>query len=240
VVAEPFRQWVLEDAFASGRPAWEDDGALITSRVHDWELYKLRMLNAAHSCMAYLCALADITFVDEAMATPSVRGFVEDLLLLEAVPTLTEIPGHPREDYAASVVERFDNTGVRDQIARLCVDGSAKFPTFLIPTIVSQLQGGGPIGRGATALAGWARYLGVVDPSEQSFDATGDLARRHGAAAMADPVAFLDYAEVFPAEVRDSARFRAAFSRAYRRLASDGPLAAMTAAGSDAYAGPAR
>jgi mannitol 2-dehydrogenase len=238
VVAEPFRQWVLEDAFAAGRPAWEDDGALFTDRVHDWELYKLRMLNAAHSSMAYLCALAGIAFVDEAMATPPVREFVEDLLRLEAAPTLTEIPGHPREDYVASVVERFDNTGVRDQIARLCLDGSAKFPTFLVPTIVSQLRGGGPIGRGATALAGWARYLGVVDPAEQSFDAGGDLARRHAAAALADPVAFLRYGEVFPSEVRDSARFRAAFGDAYRCLESDGPLAAMTAAGSGAHAGP--
>ena len=31
---------------------------LFTDRVHDWELYKLRMLNATHSCMAYLMAIA--------------------------------------------------------------------------------------------------------------------------------------------------------------------------------------
>jgi mannitol 2-dehydrogenase len=239
VVAEPFRQWVIEDAFAAGRPAWEDDGALFTDRVHDWELYKLRMLNAGHSSMAYLCALEEIVFVDEAMATPAVRAFVEDLLLREAVPTLTEIPGYPREDYVASVLERFHNTGVRDQIARLCIDGSAKFPTFLLPTIAAQLERGGPIDRGATALAGWARYLGVVDPSAQSFDASGDLARRHGGAALNDPVAFLDYAEVFGPELRDSERFRAAFGAAYERIVQNGPLAAMVAAGGELRTGKA-
>lgn len=231
VVAEPFRQWVLEDDFAAGRPAWEQDGALFTDRVHDWELYKLRLLNAGHSCMAYLSALAGITFVDEAMSVPAVRAFLEELLYVESLPTLTEIPGHPREAYVASVLERFENTGVRDQIARLCIDGSAKFPTFLIPTIVSQLERGGPIDRSATALAGWARYLGTLDPAEQAFDHSGDAARAHAAKATADPRAFLAYAEVFPPALRDSARFAAAFADAYRRIAEDGAIGALTAPG---------
>src|SRR5919197_4323963 len=105
VVAEPFRQWVMEDDFAGGRPAWDAVGALFTDRIHDWELYKLRLLNAGHSCIAYLSALAGIAFVHEAMATPVIRTFLEDVLYREAVPTLIEIPGHPREDYADSVLE---------------------------------------------------------------------------------------------------------------------------------------
>ena len=227
VVAEPFRQWVVEDEFAGGRPAFEDVGALFTDRVHDWELYKLRLLNAGHSSMAYLSALAGITFVHEAMAVPAVSAFLESLLQREAVPTLVAIPGHPREDYVATVLERFANSGVRDQVARLCIDGSAKFPTFLIPTIAAQLERGGPIERAATALAGWARYLGVVDPANQAFDASGDAARRHAASALDDPVAFLEYDAVFPPALRTSERFRDAFAEAYRRIAEDGPVAAM-------------
>ena len=229
VVAEPFRQWVVEDEFAAGRPAFEDVGALFTDRVHDWELYKLRLLNAGHSSMAYLSALAGITFVHEAMAVPAVTHFLEDLLQREAVPTLTAIPGHPPEDYAATVLERFANSGVRDQIARLCLDGSAKFPTFLIPTIAAQLERDGPIERATTALAGWARYLGVVDPAEQAFDASGDDARRHAAGALDDPLAFLEYDAVFPPALAKSARFREAFAAAYGRIADAGPLAAMEA-----------
>jgi mannitol 2-dehydrogenase len=143
VVAEPFRQWVMEDDFAGGRPAWEDVGALFTDRIHDWELYKLRFLNAGHSSIAYLSALAGITFVHGAMATPAVRTFLEDLLHLEAMPTLVEIPGHPREHYVATVLERFANPGVHDQIARICIDGTAKFPDFLIPTIVPRRRRAG-------------------------------------------------------------------------------------------------
>ena len=227
VVAEPFRQWVIEDNFVAGRPRWEDVGVLFTDNVHAWELYKLRMLNAGHSAMAYLCALAGITFVDEAMATPQVSEYLHRLLHTEALPTLDEIPGHPREDYIAVVLERFANTGVRDQIARLCVDGTAKYPTFLIPTIVGQLLLGGPIGCAALALAGWARYLATTPLHLQSFDASGDLPRGYALAALTDPVSFLDFEDVFPAELRDSERFRTAFVRAWRSLEESGPLTAM-------------
>jgi mannitol 2-dehydrogenase len=230
VVAEPFRQWVMEDDFAAGRPAWEDAGALFTDRIDDWEQYKLRMLNAGHSCIAYLSALAGITFVHEAMAVPAIRAFVEGLLHREAIPTLVEIPGHPREEYAESVFERFANVGIRDQIARVCLDGSAKFPAFLIPTIARQLETGGPIERAATALAGWARYLGVLPVEQQAFDANGEVARRYAAEAIANPVAFLAYDAVFPGSVRSSARFRSAFADAYRKVAEAGPIAAMEAA----------
>jgi mannitol 2-dehydrogenase len=127
------------------------------------------------------------------------------------------------------VLERFANVGVQDQIARLCIDGSAKFPTFLIPTIEWQLERDGPIGRAATALAGWARYLAVVDPEEQAFDASGDAARRYAAEAAADPVAFLSYEAVFPPAVRSSERFRSAFAAGYERIAAEGPIAATEA-----------
>jgi mannitol 2-dehydrogenase len=230
VVSEPFRQWVMEDDFAGGRPQWEDVGAIFSDRIHDWEQYKLRMLNAGHSCIAYLAALAGITYVHEAMEVPALRAFLEGLLDHEAVPTLAEIPGHAPEGYAASVLERFANTGVRDQIARVCIDGSAKFPTFLIPTIERQLEGGGPVERAATALAGWARYLGVVDPEQQAADAGGDVARRYAADAMADPVAFLDYRSVFSEPVRSSPRFRSAFAAGYERIVADGPIGAVSAA----------
>ena len=98
VVAEPFRQWVIEDSFAAGRPRYEDVGALFTDRVHDWELYKLRMLNATHSCMAYLMAIAGVVYVDEAIAIPAVRRYLERFVATEAIPTLTEIPGYPAAD----------------------------------------------------------------------------------------------------------------------------------------------
>jgi mannitol 2-dehydrogenase len=227
VVGEPFRQWVIEDDFIAGRPAWEEVGVLFTDDVHRWELYKLRMLNAGHSCMAYLSALAGVVYVDEAMTMAPITDYLHELLYTEALPTLVEIPGHPREDYIATVLGRFANTGVRDQIARLCIDGTAKFPTFLIPTIERELELGGPIRCTTLALAAWARYLGTVPLEDQSFDTHGDATRPFAVRALDDPAAFLELTSVFPETLRSSERFCEAFVNAYRDLEARGPIDAM-------------
>jgi len=230
VVSEPFRQWVIEDDFADGRPRWEDVGAIFTDDVGDWELYKLRLLNAAHSSMAYLCALAGIVHVDEAMAVPAVARYLDGLLRHEAAPSLTAIDGHPREEYAATVLRRFANPGIQDQIARLCIDGTAKFPTFLVPTIEFHIRRRGPVERAALALAGWARYLGTLPPQQQAADAYAAEARAFASEATTDPARFLDFDRVFTPLLRNDAQFRTAFVGAYRAIADAGAVAAMDAA----------
>jgi mannitol 2-dehydrogenase len=227
VVSEPFRQWVLEDSFAAGRPRFEDVGVLFTDRVHDWELYKLRMLNATHSCMAYLMAIAGVVYVDEAIAVPAVRQYLERFLSTEAIPTLTEIPGHPAADYGRTVLGRFENTGVRDQIARLCIDGTAKFPSFLIPTVERQLELDGPVECAALALAGWARYLATVPAAERANDPHGDRAATFAVRSLEDPRAFLEFDQVFTPRLRESSRFRDAFEDASAALAQHGSLGAI-------------
>ena len=227
VVAEPFRQWVIEDDFAAGRPHYEDVGVLFTARVHDWELYKLRMLNASHSCMAYLMALAGVTHVDEAMAITSQRNYLERFLTDEAIPTLDEIPDHPPAEYASTVLHRFANTGVRDQIARLCIDGTAKFPSFVIPTVEREIDLDGPVECAALALAGWARYLAVTPASERAPDSHGERAAALAIQSLDDPLAFLELGEVFTPALRESRRFRSSFADASRSLAENGPLTAI-------------
>ena len=199
---------MIEDRFAAGRPHYEEVGALFTDRVHDWELYKLRMLNASHSCMAYLAALAGVIYVDEAVALAALRRYLERFLGEEAIPTLAEIPGHPAADYASTVLSRFANSGVRDQIARLCIDGTAKFPSFLIPTIERELELGGPIECGALALAGWARYLAVTPAAERAPDPHGERAIALALGSLDAPLTFLELDEVFSPPLRESERFR--------------------------------
>jgi mannitol 2-dehydrogenase len=227
VVCEAFRQWVIEDRFAADRPPWEDAGVFFTDRVRDWELYKLRMLNASHSCMAYLMALAGIVFVDEAVAIPVVRRYLEQFLETEAIPTLAEVPGHSPAHYAETALARFANTGVRDQIARLCIDGTAKFPSFVIPTVEMQVEGGGEVACAALALAAWARYLAVVPPSERAPDSLGERTVKLAARSLTDPLAFLELDEVFTPPLRANARFRDAFAAAAADLASVGSLGAI-------------
>jgi mannitol 2-dehydrogenase len=125
------------------------------------------------------------------------------------------------------VLARFANTGVRDQIARLCLDGTAKFPSFLIPTVEMQIQLGGPISCAALALAGWARYLGTVPAAVRASDSRGERAAELAGRSIAEPLAFLELDEVFTPALRTSQRFRDTFAAAAAELAELSPLGAM-------------
>lgn len=231
VVTEPFRQWVIEDAFVAGRPPWEDLDITVTSDVEPYELMKLRLLNAGHSTMTYLAALSGIEFVDEAMREPLISRFLSTFLEREAGPVLPAIPGIDVPAYQAKLIERFSNPAIGDQIARLCLDGSAKFPKFLMPTVRNQLSAGGPIALSALALAGWCSYLvGVADDGSaivHALDPDLDNARAHAKESLSDPARFLAYARVFGQDVAGNERFRSAFVDALIGLRSHGVRATL-------------
>ncbi len=226
VVTEPFRQWVVEDAFAGDRPPLEELDVIVTSDVEPYELAKLRLLNAGHSSIAYLAALAGIEHVHSAMADASIRTYLGALLETEAKPVLPEAAGIDPDAYIDSLIERFSNPQIRDQIARLCLDGSVKFPKFLLPTIRAQLAIGGPIALSALALAGWCQYLGGSTMTgsriEPAADPLLDEAVDHAEASRDNPRAFLDFAQVFPPDIAEHPRFVAAFDRQLRRLRTGG------------------
>ena len=227
VVAEPFRQWVVEDDFGGDRLPLESLDIIITDDIDPYELTKLRLLNAGHSCLAYLAALDGYERVDQAMADPVLRRFVERLLHLEAKPMLPAAAGIDLDDYIASLIERFSNPGVGDQISRLCLDGTAKFPKFLLPTISAQLEGDGQVGRAALALAGWCEYLATSE--SPSPDPQLELAVEHARRSIDDPRAFVGLADVF-GELAESTAFVDAFAAALIALRRDGVQSAVHAA----------
>jgi len=201
VVSETFSQWVIEDVFPYGRPSFDDAGALFTSDVGPYETLKLRLLNAGHSTLAYLAALRGIEFVHQVMQDPLFARFLQRFHDDEAGPSLPPVVGIDVEAYKATVRERFANPEVGDQVARICLDGSSKFPKFLIPTIESQLDRGDRIALGALALAGWCQYLIGTDDQggvlklapDPLLESVCDQPR----APVETPAAFLRFGEVF-------------------------------------------
>ena len=200
VVTEPFRQWVIEDAFCGGRPAWETVGVQMTADVHPYEMMKIRLLNASHTAMAYLGLLAGFVYVHEIMADDLFRRFVIDFMDEEVTPVLQDVPGIDLAAYKTSLVERFSNPAVKDQVLRICMDGSSKFPKFILPTVAEQLQRGGPTRRLSLAIAGWCRAMaGTDDQGVQVdvFDPMADVLSARARAAGTDPRGFLAVREVF-------------------------------------------
>lgn len=233
VVTEPFRQWVIEDNFAGDRLPLEELDVIVTDDVEPYEFMKLRLLNAGHSCLAYLAALDGIETVDVAMADPSIRRFLNAFLHQEAKVVLPDVAGIDIDAYIASLIVRFSNAAIGDQISRLCLDGSAKFPKFLMPTVQAQVAADGPVALAALALAGWCQYLGGTDDHGQPITLSADPVLEEAVAAAQQsverPEAFLDFDAVFTEDVRTSPTFVAAFSASLQELRSNGMRSAISA-----------
>jgi fructuronate reductase len=168
LVTEPFRQWVIEDAFPSGRPAWEQVGVELVGDVGAHEQAKLRILNAAHSALAYWGLLAGHRFIWQAVADPVLLRATRELLEREAIPALTAPAGWDLRRYADAVLDRFANRALPYTTAKVAGDGSQKLPVRLIPTVRAALDAGRPAPRCAQVLAAWATAL--AGPHRGRFD----------------------------------------------------------------------
>jgi fructuronate reductase len=173
VLGEPYRQWVLEDSFAADRPRWELDGALFVPDVAPYQLMKLRLLNGAHSALAYLGLAAGCATVAEAMATAWGPDLVRRLGA-EVAPTLPDI-GLDADAYAEGLVDRFSNPSIHHLLRQIGSDGSLKVPERWLGPLRELRAAGRPAPVLETALAGWVaatapgadggqRY-GTTDPS---------------------------------------------------------------------------
>ena len=168
VVTEPFSQWVLEDRFPSGRPPWECAGVELVADVAHHEQAKLRILNAAHSALAYWGLLAGHRFVWQAATDPTLHAATRDLLDAEVIPTLTAPAGWDLRDYADQVMRRFADRGLPYTTAKVAGDGSQKLPARLIPTVRARVSAGARTTRCAQLLAAWAACL--YGPRARTFD----------------------------------------------------------------------
>ena len=161
---EPFRQWVIEDRFVGGaRPGWERVGAQLVADVAPFEHMKLRLLNAAHSALAYLGYLAGHETIAAAVADPALRGFVRGLWREEIIPVVPAPPGVDLHRYADDLLTRFANPAIRHRTWQIAMDGSQKLPQRLLATARERLARGLGIGRLALAIAAWIRYAGGTD-----------------------------------------------------------------------------
>jgi fructuronate reductase len=154
VKTEPFTQWVVEENFPLGRPQWEEHGVTMVADVRPFEEMKLRLLNGAHSGIAYLGLLAGMGTVSEAFADPAIRGFV-DRLWDEAVPTLDLGTAFDLPAYTAALSARFSNAALVHRTAQIAMDGSQKMPQRILATAREQMMKGRPAAHLMLVAAAW-------------------------------------------------------------------------------------
>ena len=173
VVSERFSQWVIEDRFVSGRPAWEEAGAQFVEDVAPYEFMKLRLLNASHLAVAGLGRLMGYVTIDEAMADPLVTRYMTALMERETGPTLPPVPGIDLGAYKATLIERFANPAIKDTVERVNTDAPLN---ILLDPIRDRLGRGAGIELLALALAAWLRRVRGVDERGGPIDVRHPLA----------------------------------------------------------------
>jgi len=227
VTCEPFRQWVLEDHFPTGRPPLEEVGVEFVDDVRPHELMKLRILNGGHASIAYPGALLGHDLVADTMADGDVAAWYRALARREIIPTLGPIAGVDYDAYLETCVDRFSNTAVRDTIPRLCLDGSNRQPKFILPTAADALARDLPVAGLALEVALWCRYCAAGAAGEVVIeDERADILMAAAARSREEPGAFLAIEDVFGALGRD-ARFSDAFADAIAGVWRDGARSAI-------------
>ncbi|MCI3945423.1 D-mannonate oxidoreductase/xylulokinase [Pseudomonas syringae] len=225
VVCEPFVQWVLEDKFVNGRPAWEKVGVQFTDDVTPYEEMKIKLLNGSHLALTYLGFLKGYRFVHETMNDPLFVRYIRDYMDLDVTPQLASVPGIDLEGYKDTLIERFSNQAIADQLERVCSDGSSKFPKFTIPTINRLIVDQGNLERASLVVAAWALYLKGVDENGVTYKIPDPRAEFCQALVADDALMtqrLLQVEEIFGLAIPQSAEFVAAFEQNVNNLRESG------------------
>ncbi len=159
VRCEDFIQWVIEDNFKAGRPAWDKVGAQFTSDVAPYENMKLSLLNGAHSLLCYGAYLEGFRKVDEVMSDNRYKSLVRNFMDLDVTPFVPAPEGINLDVYKDTLIRRFANPAISDQVSRLCADGLARFAVYIVPTLKLMFNKGKDTIRLAFHFANYYKYL---------------------------------------------------------------------------------
>lgn len=174
ISCEPFIQWVIEDRFVAGRPAWETAGVQLVTDVRPWEEMKLRMLNGSHSFLAYLGYLSGFQHISECMQDEAFREAAYQLMMREQAPTLS-ITDVDLQRYAGSLIARFANPALKHKTWQIAMDGSQKLPQRMLAGVRIHLERGSAWPLLALGIAGWMRYVCGVDDAGAPIDVRDPL-----------------------------------------------------------------
>ncbi len=225
VTAESFIQWVIEDDFIAGRPAWERVGVEMVRSVAPYEEAKIRILNASHSAIAWAGTLRGLRYIHEGVRQDDIRRIAHDYVSDDVIPCLSR-PGAPSPvdlpAYRDLVLERFGNAAIRDTNQRVAMDGFSKLPGFIAPTVRERLAAGQGIAAVAMLPALFLAFLQRWHRGQLAdayHDQAMDPAVAHAICEDADPAAALCAQPALWGELAGDARLTEAVRQAGERVA---------------------
>jgi len=230
IACESFRQWVIEDNFPLGRPAWESiKSVTFVKDILPYENMKLRMLNGAHSFLAYLGFLAGYSTIFEAMSNPDFTEAIKKLLHDEVIPVLSSPEGINTHDYADALILRFKNSHIEHLTSQIAIDGSQKIPQRWLHTVKQLLLQDLPFNTLALGIAGWMLYAsgsdkdgGVIDVNDPMVETFKNIDNTYNKDPDKTVKAFLALDAIFDPDIANQSRFFDTVVKAYRQLVQQG------------------
>jgi D-arabinitol 4-dehydrogenase len=224
VMGESFIQWVIEDNFCAGRPAWENVGVEMVTSVAPYEEAKIRLLNATHSCIAWAGTLVGYQYIHEGTHDAAIRKFAFDYATNDVIPVLST-PKNPSPinltAYRDVVLDRFGNPAIRDTNQRVAMDGYSKIPGFIAPTIRERLALDKSIASVAILPALFLAYLQRWHRGQIAYEYQDQAMNADAAHAMcdaADPIAAYCADAVLWGDLANDSRLVAAMRQAFDQV----------------------
>ena len=141
------------------------------------------------------------------------------------------IPGTSVSDYKRTLRHRFLNPTINDQVTRLCSEGSAKIPKWVLPSITELLAQGGSIDLLSLVIGAWIFYLqrGIDERGKalNIIDARAGELRRVAQSCGLDPRPFLGIQSIFGDRLPADARFVGKVESALQTLTQHGTHATI-------------
>lgn len=224
LMGETFIQWVVEDHFVNGRPAWETVGVEMVKDVMPYEEAKIRLLNATHSCIAWAGTLRGYTYIHEGTLDPEIRQMAYDYVTDDVIPCLEDTAKpYPLDlpKYRDVVLERFSNSNILDTNQRVAMDGFSKIPGFIQPTLREALAANRSIDAVAMLPALFLAFLQRQQRGEVPFkydDQAMEPAVAQAICTSSDPIAAFAAERVLFGPIAGDERLVAALRKAMDRV----------------------
>ncbi len=147
VTAEYFHLWVIEgmndkkDLLPLDKYGYN---VVFTDDIVPYKKRKVRILNGAHTMSVMAAHLCGLETVKEMMDDENMGKYVRKGIFEEVIPTIDGLSKAELEDFAGSVMERFENPYIRHRLLDICLNSTAKYKERVLPSLLGAIENGTP------------------------------------------------------------------------------------------------
>lgn len=143
-VGEVFGVWVIEgdeklNDVLPFRKAGLEDKVFVTPDMSPYKKRKVRILNGAHTGFVLGAYLAGENIVRDCMHDETIKGFMNQMLYEEVIPTLP-LDKNDLMQFASAVSDRFNNPFVNHELMSISLNSTSKWKARNMPSFLEYIN----------------------------------------------------------------------------------------------------